>query len=226
FRLYENWGGSDTVRSDYPAPVTVGPPYPRYSTSVNVLNVTSKRLKILTCPSDTPNAPIKVSGQGITSHNYAVNYGSTTYDQRASLNGVRFAGAPFNNGDVRIRLVEITDGTSNTLMFAEVVQGQRRDLRGFTWWGDASQFTTYNGPNTTAPDAIYTDYYCDANPPNPPCVVSTSSYPTMFAARSRHAGGLVQAAMCDGSVRGLQKTVNPTAWRALSTSQGGEAVSE
>src|SRR5262249_15341267 len=90
FRLYENLGGSDPVRSDYPAPVTVGPPYPRYSTSVNVLNVTSKRLKILTCPSDTPNAPIKVSGQGITSHNYAVNYGSTTYDQRASLNGVRF----------------------------------------------------------------------------------------------------------------------------------------
>lgn len=225
FRLYQNWGGSDTVKNDWPAAVTVGPPYPRYSSSVNVLNVTSARLAILTCPSDMPNAPIIVANRGITSHNYAVNYGTTDYAQRAVLNGVRFLGAPFNNRDKRVRLVEIYDGTSNTLMAAEVVQGQRRDLRGFTWWGDAAQFTTYNPPNTTAPDAIYTSFYCDPNMPNPPCVVSTPSYPTMFAARSRHIGG-VQAVMCDGSVRFIKDNIRLETWRAMSTTYGGEIIGD
>src|SRR5262249_596854 len=39
----------------------------RYGDEPTRTNVTSKRLKILTCPSDTPNAPLA----GITNHNYA-----------------------------------------------------------------------------------------------------------------------------------------------------------
>src|SRR4051812_10602150 len=47
-----------------------------YSSDPNLSNVTTKRLNILTCPSDTPNAPLA----NITSHNYAVNYGNTAVD--------------------------------------------------------------------------------------------------------------------------------------------------
>src|SRR5262249_61464504 len=90
---------------------------------------------------------------------------------------------------------------------------------------DASGFVTCLAPNTTHPDAIYTDVYCDPNPPNPPCVASTTSYPTMFGARSRHPGG-VQVAMGDGSVRFVENRINLDTWRALSTSQGGEVVRE
>src|SRR5215510_12968453 len=55
----------------------------RYGDSPNVENVTSKRLSILTCPSDTPNpGAITLTVKGvvypITSHNYVVNYGSGT----------------------------------------------------------------------------------------------------------------------------------------------------
>jgi prepilin-type processing-associated H-X9-DG protein len=118
----------------------------------------------------------------------------------------------------------IVDGLSNTILVSEVLQGQGSDLRGFTWWGDASGFTTYEAPNTTIPDRIYTAGYCNNQPKmNLPCAVSDSSNPTRFASRSRHPGG-VQSAMCDGSVRFVPSTVQLAIWRAMGSSQGSEAV--
>src|SRR5579871_5992189 len=40
------------------------------------LPITTKRLAVLTCPSDQPNSPFR----GITSHNYAVNFGNLPVD--------------------------------------------------------------------------------------------------------------------------------------------------
>lgn len=107
------------------------------------------------------------------------------------------------------------------MLVAEVLQGQGRDLRGFTWWGDASEFTTYLAPNSSQPDRIYTSYYCNHQPNrNLPCTVSSSSNPTMFAARSRHASG-VQVALADGSAQFIAQNIDLNVWRALSTSEGG-----
>src|SRR5262245_13872113 len=109
WRLYQNYGGSDTFSSGYPSASTVGPPYPRYGSQPNRMNVTSKRLNILTCPSDTPNAPLS----GITSHSYALNFGNTGVWQQTKLNNVVFAGAPFGNGDAVVKKVSfptISDG--------------------------------------------------------------------------------------------------------------------
>ena len=205
-KLYVNWGGDDNTG-------------PRYSAQPNIDNVTSKRIKNLSCPSDQNAAPIL----NITSHNYAVNYGNTGYSQQANLNGVIFGGAPFTWGTA-FKLTDITDGLSNTFLAAEVVQGQRTDLRGFSWWGDASEFSTYLAPNSTQPDVIYTPGYCDPALPNPPCTgVPTAVAPTMFAARSRHAGS-VNTLLGDGSVRFVRNTININNWRALSTTQAGEVA--
>ncbi|HSG69505.1 MAG TPA: DUF1559 domain-containing protein, partial [Planctomycetaceae bacterium] len=62
----------------------------RYNHAVN-LPVVRQRLTVLSCPSDTNNAPFS----SITSHNYAINFGNTGYGQQANLNGVVWAGAPF-----------------------------------------------------------------------------------------------------------------------------------
>ncbi|MFO0868840.1 MAG: DUF1559 domain-containing protein [Pirellulales bacterium] len=213
--LYQNIGLYDVPNANW-----------RYSGSVN-RPVVSFRFSALTCPSsDVRAAPIAT----ITSHNYAANYGNTSYSQQANLNGVIFGQAPFSpiasatQPPREIGFQSITDGTSSTLLFAEVRQAVGSDLRGFTWWGDASGFETYLAPNSPLPDRIYTSGYCNNNPPNPPCAVATSSDPTMFAARSRHPGG-VQVAFCDGSARFIANTIQLSTWRALSTSQGGEAVS-
>lgn len=214
YELYNHNGKYDIPDSSY-----------RYNGSKNRTAVT-KRLETHTCPSDQSNAPFS----GIHNHNYAVNFGNTGYGQQANLNGVIFREAPFryignNQGRSRYRdLASIIDGTSNTLLVAEVLQGQGRDLRGFAWWGDASEFTTYLAPNSPLPDRIYTSYYCNNQPDlNLPCAVSSGSNPTMFASRSRHPGG-VQVAMCDGSVRFVTDTIELNVWRGISTSQGKEAL--
>ncbi len=207
FKLYVNWGGNDSTG-------------PRYSGAPNTTNVCNKRFKVLTCPSDIPNTPFG----GLTNHNYAVNIGNTGNAQQASLNGIVFGGAPFLNSGKSTSIQTISDGTSNTLLAAEVLQGQGSDLRGFTWWGDAAGFTAYLPPNSTSPDVIYTTGYCN-NQPNAglPCTgVPTSTAPSMMAARSRHSGG-VQVLFGDGGVRLVPNSINLAIWRALATSMGGEA---
>ena len=82
-----------------------------------------------------------------------------------------------------VKIGDITDGTSNTLMASETVQGKGDgDLRGFTWWGGAAGFVTYLPPNSSLPDVI-TGGACDPTQ-NPPCTTtSTPSYPRLMGAR-------------------------------------------
>jgi prepilin-type processing-associated H-X9-DG protein len=112
---------------------------------------------------------------------------------------------------------------------AEVIQGQRKDVRGFPWWGDGASFTTALRPNDSNPDLV-THSYCDGNPPNPPANCTgqndPSGYPIRaFAARSRHAQG-VNVSFCDGSTRFISNGIDPTTWAHLGTSQGGEVLGD
>ncbi len=60
-------------------------------------------------------------------------------------------------------------------------------------------------------------------PPNPPCVASGAALTDVYAARSRHPGG-VNVALADGSVRFVKDSVALPVWRALSTTRGGEVI--
>jgi prepilin-type N-terminal cleavage/methylation domain-containing protein/prepilin-type processing-associated H-X9-DG protein len=225
-QAYQNFGQS------------TGSSSPTYASSPNVETVTSKRVPILTCPTD-PNSqapfPITVGGNPyrITAHNYAANYGNTTR-KRASpypgTGGVVFGGAPFNSGftgKIVVKLTDIADGTSNTLLFAEVLNGVNTandaitDLRGFSWWGPGGCFTTFYAPNTTSPDVLQFAAYCNNLPDqNLPCVVGTDY---IFSARSRHTGG-VNTAMGDGSVKFVTNNVDINTWRGLGSTNGGEVL--
>src|SRR5205823_346278 len=120
------------------------------------------------------------------------------------------------------KIAEIIDGTSNTIMASEALQGRQSDLRGFTWWGGAAGFTTYMAPNSTEDDVITGGICVPLTSPRMPCVEpSTNTRPRMMAARSLHAGGGVNAAMCDGSVRFIRDSININVWRAMSTTEGG-----
>ena len=123
-----------------------------------------------------------------------------------------------------VKMAEITDGTSNTMMAAEVLQGRTDDLRGFTWWGGAAGFTAWMPPNSTLPDVI-TGGICrpQTNPRMPCTTTSTATRPRMMGARSVHTGGL-NVALCDGSVRFVPNTITHPVWMAASTSQGGEVI--
>jgi prepilin-type N-terminal cleavage/methylation domain-containing protein/prepilin-type processing-associated H-X9-DG protein len=205
--------------------------------------VTGSRFNVLTCPSDSPQ---KIGL--ITEHNYAVNFGNagmfqeltTAYNGAASPTpagsyyGGVWLGAPFSDAEISFypsrartyNLSTITDGTSNTLMAAEVIQSTDTSFRGYTWWGDASVFETWLAPNSPLPDML--QGYCSTifpqiAVPNPPCANTSVQGPT-YASRSRHPGG-VNTLFCDGSVKFIKNTINLSTWRALSTSQGNEVIS-
>jgi prepilin-type processing-associated H-X9-DG protein len=121
-----------------------------------------------------------------------------------------------------VRIGEITDGTSNTMMASEALQGRQSDLRGFTWWGGGAAFTAYLAPNSSEPDVVTGGICTPTISPLMPCVEpSTQSRPRLMAARSLHDNG-VNAAMCDGSVRFVPNTIDINVWRALSTARGQE----
>lgn len=194
----------------------------RYSGWRNIA-VTTQRLPLHTCPSDQPNAPIETPQGFMTCHNYAANYGNTTYSQ-ATFKGIPFGGAPFTAHGTpppAFGFNDIRDGNSSTLLFGEVRQGIGNDLRGFTWWGDAAGFSTFYPPNTTVSDRIYSTMYCGSVPPNPPCAASSPGYPTIFSSRSRHPHG-VQAGMCDAAVKFVSNSIDHNVWRALGTTRGSE----
>ena len=216
--------------------------------SGNNLTVTRIRLPACTCPSDGKGT---YTGTGVVGHNYAANFGNTAllgsasapyyspYGPEQDVGGVHFGGAPFTmsgypeSGHAHIPTLaycfaDIRDGLSNTLMLAEVIQGQGgEDTRGLTWWGYATWFTTYLSPNSSGPDVCYYAEYCvppAVNPANPPCISPFSQQqPLVLAARSRHPGG-VDSVLCDGWVRFISDNVPLDVWRALSTTKGSEVI--
>lgn len=197
----------------------------RYSSTCN-RPVTSQRIPVYQCPSDSPQAT-----WDITKNNYVGNYGNTTYAGRQDYNGVTFGGAPFrfiSRSSTRSTLPwgvpfrDVSDGLSLTLAVSETVQGRDTDLRGFTWWGDGAHFTTFATPNTSIPDRIYTMSYCKPDlMPHAPCAQSTASEPHRHSARSHHPGG-VQGLMLDGSARFFTNDIDLATWRAMGTTRGGE----
>ena len=206
--------------------------WPRtYAESAN-FPVTTAQIATYTCPSDSNTANVSLYS-GVTFHNYVANYGNTTCSRAATLgtdsagNPNRFGGAPivgmvigvgsYNDKTyvpTGVKMADVWDGTSNTLLFSETVQGRGGDLRGFAWWGYGCHFETYLPPNSAEPDRVQFDSYCKPNEPgNPPCVGATPSWTEQtIAARGRHPGG-VNAALCDGSVRFIANTIRLDTWQ-------------
>jgi prepilin-type N-terminal cleavage/methylation domain-containing protein/prepilin-type processing-associated H-X9-DG protein len=200
----------------------------RYSSVANQ-EVTKQVIKVYTCPSDNKVAPSGV----ITFHNYVANHGNTSLNRKTPF-GVqtdgqpnKFGKAPFiavnnsNSSPQVMKISDLTDGLSSTMMFSETIKGQNLDLRGFSWWQGGSHFEAYLAPNSNQPDVTEQDQYCINQRPNPPCTGPTTASPENIGARSRHPGG-VHVTMCDGAVKLISDNVNLDTWRFLSTAAGRE----
>jgi prepilin-type processing-associated H-X9-DG protein len=223
----------------------------QYKGPVNT-TVTLTRISTYLCPSDTRsstsvnNSYINIpAGMAIPLYNYACNFGNTSFFQ-ATTNGIPFLGAPF--GDLSpptdfgttqgpwgvFDFRDITDGTSNTMLAAEVIQGQSGssstasgDIRGLTVWSVGAAFETLIPPNSGLPgDILYQNGLCQYPfQNNPPCTSpTTGALPLVFGARSRHPGG-VNALFGDGSVKFIKNTINFAVWQAISTNKGSEIIS-
>jgi prepilin-type N-terminal cleavage/methylation domain-containing protein/prepilin-type processing-associated H-X9-DG protein len=124
---------------------------------------------------------------------------NTTYDGCANGNGVIFE----TNSPLRIG--QIRDGTSNTIMLGEAMTGKDNQNS----WAHMD-------------NAIATTAY----PPNAKSPVTGQDYPpdqwyNRYAFTSAHTGG-AQFAMVDGSVRFIPNSVDLTVFRAMGTRAQGE----
>jgi len=226
--------------------------------SGNTVNTVARRLKIklFECPDDE-----MVQNEWPSDFwcrwrgNYAVNFGNTNYGQGYSglptpllatatapaVPGVKqFLGAPF--GLVRSRnLKQVTDGTSHTLLMAEI-----RTIKWYnnSWGGPGSDFETALGGQTfetfLPPNSPWGDWVARIGYK----AVCTDGQTTLddaamdgvtgwrcaggdtpgqyFAARSKHRG-IVNVSCCDGSNHPVSDNVDIQVWRAVSTAAGGEA---
>jgi prepilin-type processing-associated H-X9-DG protein len=124
---------------------------------------------------------------------------------------------------------DIEDGSSNTLMMAEILIARSPGANGApgntandgrgdvhnngndTCWS----FSTHQTPNSTIPDRLQTCGTTASDPRNNlPCVQLGN--PNQNAARSRHPGG-AQVAMGDGVVKFAGENIDLNLWRKLGT---------
>ncbi len=143
--------------------------YP-YAYAVNSTILTSK-IGFFQCPSDPEQifnvrasmlgaALSGIPAMNISKGNYGVNWGNTDYgqgqrsDSRFKPNPSTHLASPFGynqgaTGPSRTSIASVTDGTSNTLMMSEFLQGAQDDIRGLIWTGfpGAHSFVTRLAPN-------------------------------------------------------------------------------
>jgi prepilin-type N-terminal cleavage/methylation domain-containing protein len=228
----------------------------------------------LQCPTDTPVQvpyaqgftpadPVTKLGTGDTAQdykgNYGINWGTSRWQQNATVwdfttqsNRPGLPG-PFEDTDKigtkeishPIKLKQISDGTSKTLLFMEMIQAPTGgppdteiDRRARLWIPASStyQISTLLTPNS-APcgSGLSVDpktgcgkdigYCIDRPTEGLHCLRSGTAADYTLASRSRHPGG-VSVALCDSSVRFVASDVDIQIWRGYGSRAGQEVAGD
>jgi len=218
--------------------------------------VGATKLGTFQCPSDRQNTfqvnPAYqggfLSGPIFTKGNYGESWGNTFWAQDG-LAVATWGGPPMIDpatglppffrksafGFYTIGMNVLTDGSSNTVFCAEVLQGETYDIRGLMWStipGGCSFFSRMppNNPQDyyrtgIAGDFLNNSYFCVSEPAQDlPCTPNAGDQSAYAGARSRHPGG-INTLFGDGSVRFLKNSVNMPVWLGLNTVNGGEVIS-
>jgi prepilin-type N-terminal cleavage/methylation domain-containing protein/prepilin-type processing-associated H-X9-DG protein len=194
------------------------------------------RVPIFHCPSDKDSVP----GSQFSGTNYVACSGTGLINQGWLDHG----DGVFKQTTPR-RVTDITDGTTNTVAFSEMIKGgnatgsstdpreyyKQIPLRFFppyldaaacassaTWVGNRGERWT---TGRYGDGGIYNHFYTP-NSATPDCMNSVSGA-AWTAARSRHTGG-VNTLLCDGSVRFVRDSISATTWFAVATITGGEVL--
>jgi len=208
-----NAGATLDTQQFYLPPCTIG----------NTMNgLCGVKVPLYYCPSDNPaDLDSSAAYYQRCRGNYVVNWGAVLYDTAPDSLCGPFSHVNGSRSTPRVvRLLDIRDGTSGTMMLSEYLMPTSHDDN--DWRGDilnddgVFRFHTFNTPNSTAPDVVN---WAIANG-DPLTPVSTAGA-EQNTARSRHIGG-VNVAMCDGSVVFISNSVSLATWQALGSMSGSD----
>jgi prepilin-type processing-associated H-X9-DG protein len=226
-------------------------------TPYGAINSTAESVGITTlwCPSDGTIAGLRFfetaagwdgTTVGITYSSYAGMIGTYIPNDGRSPNATELAmengmypdaGTPLwikgGTGITRgpVKIASITDGTSNTIGFAEMAHGKYEqagctaggccDWEGNAWWADAdysdSTISSFYPPNFPIPAVYYTaDSSGNAIGWTNPDGCDPGNIPTI-SANSFHPGG-INAAFADGSVHFIKSSIST--WTPFSFARG------
>ena len=178
--------------------------------------IITQGVKTYNCPSDFTNTPAGKSGAG--------NWGTTSYAYNYQVFGVQDGGWTHNRRPIMFP-AGFTDGTSNTILFAEkysqpdAADPWSIDWGGNTWWEWAPKFAAdYTGPKSkflVQP----TPAFCRATRVPAELLGGSKNICAIVAAGS-HTGGM-NVTLGDGSVRFISASItNVTWWNAVTPSDG------
>jgi prepilin-type N-terminal cleavage/methylation domain-containing protein len=188
-------------------------------------------VKTLQCPSNPKSDPLNVASNPASSGRYFIvhYFGAAGTRGYPRFNASRPSLFEFRDGvfdqNRQNKMTDITDGTSNTLMFGErhyfdpifdTLTGDRIGDWGWCWFG--AQGDAFLGTN------VPINFKLPANFAS----LSGGVQQLLFDDRinaygSGHVGG-AQFALSDGSVRFISETISPVTFRALGTRAGGEVI--
>jgi prepilin-type N-terminal cleavage/methylation domain-containing protein/prepilin-type processing-associated H-X9-DG protein len=194
--------------------------------------VVTTPLEVHMCPSDEHSEKADIGGTLFARGNYAVNCGAGNCFSTGDFRNIRKDRGPFHIGmHYGAKLADVKDGTSNTVMLAELVAGYNSGDRRGVWayptgsyFSGGSKKADYDPDYLLIPNGIaLDDTKCDR--PNP-CVHTTEydadrklrchtgTADPFQTSRSQHPGG-VQVCYCDGSVRFIPDQIQLNAWLGL-----------
>ncbi|MCI0701691.1 MAG: DUF1559 domain-containing protein [Planctomycetia bacterium] len=180
----------------YQAGVTAGYGWTHYNTPV----------KGFQCPSDPTHASGIASNAGWAGTSYAPNL--TLFASPCS--GAYIGRDCLTSWQAASKVNTITDGTSNTVAFAERYI-QPSSL--FSLWAyPHNYYWPYNGYFVAYGNVIRT-----------PEIGVSPSVAQWYATNSGHTGSM-NVLLMDGSVRGVNSSVNPQTWHDVHTPNGGEVL--
>ena len=138
----------------------------------------------------------------------------------ANLDGVLFS-----NSAVKIR--DITDGTSHTLLCGEALPTVKDNTSRETWSNRRKDHWAVGSDDADTDNGHDGSELCGSTgvPMNPDIDLSKDvvTAEQEIAYGSAHPGGCCML-FCDGSVRFTGETIEPTVWAALATIRGGEII--
>ncbi len=206
------------------------------------------QVPIFLCPSD--GAPI--SGDWPGQNNYYASQGAQFLCDLTETQASTVAPNEHPDGPLyylsKIRLTDMTDGTSNTCVFSEKLRGlgapdPRRDMKTMPnqTTADAAlstcralnpltatPLTSKQGYSWVMGEMCCTTYNHVETPNKTTCAGigfpgNMSNMAMVVPPSSNHSGG-VNAALGDGSVRFIRDSITLDAWRAMGTIRGGEVL--